>query len=54
MMTAEQFLLIQSYLIDALWPFIWFWIAAFIAGAVLVTVLTVSIQVIRAGLTRVA
>lgn len=52
-MTAEQFEVVQEYLISAFWPMISLWAMIAIAAAVLLAVLIVFLVISRELLTRV-
>lgn len=51
-MTPEQFLLLQTYLINVFWPFIEFWVMAFMVLVIVVAILIFFLSVTREFLAR--
>ena len=53
MMTPEQFSLMQTILIQALWPFIEYWVMIFMAAGIMLGIFIFFLMVARELLTRV-
>ena len=53
-MTGDQFVILQQYLIQAYWPFIEFWLIAFLVTSVFAAILIVFLVVSRELMTRVS
>lgn len=53
MITPEQFVALQQYLVDAFWPFIAAWLVFFLAGLIICAVLIIFLVVSRELMTRV-
>ena len=53
MMTPEQFVLLQQILINAMWPFIQFWVMMFLVAAISASLLIFFLMITRELVMRV-